>query len=159
MPALLILSAFVLIPIVEIAVFIRVGEQIGVWPTIGLTLLTALAGTILLRAQGMATLARAQAALAAGEPPVAEMLDGICLLLAGALLLTPGFVTDAVGLILFVPPVRALLGLALWRAMQRSGRVQMWGGGRGPHGPDTVIDGEYREVRDPNEAPERRRIR
>ncbi len=163
----LILLAFIGIPIVEIAVFIQVGGAIGVWPTIGLTLLTAIAGTVLLRTQGLATLARAQATLAAGEPPVAEMLDGMCILAAGALLLTPGFVTDAVGLALFVPGVRRLIGRALWRGFERSGRIHVWGGGGpgpgpGPRPPPpdgTVIEGEYREVDGTRDRPGSRRIR
>jgi UPF0716 protein FxsA len=158
--AALILLAFICVPIVEIAVFIQVGGVIGVWPTIGLTLLTAIVGTALLRAEGLATLARAQATLASGEPPVAEMLDGMCLLLAGALLLTPGFVTDAIGLILFVPPVRAMIGRALWRAFERSGRIHVWGVGGGPRPPgDRVIEGEYREVDGTPHHPDHPRIR
>jgi UPF0716 protein FxsA len=157
--AALILLAFICVPIVEIAVFIQVGGAIGVWPTIGLTILTAIIGTALLRAAGLATLARAQATLAAGEPPVAEMLDGMCLLLAGALLLTPGFVTDTVGLVLFLPPVRALIGRALWRAFERSGHIHVWGGG-GPRPPDDgVIEGEYHEVDRTRDQPGPRRIR
>ncbi len=157
----LILLAFIVIPIIEIAVFIQVGGAIGVWLTIGLTLLTAVAGTILLRTQGLATLARAQATLASGEPPVAEMLDGMCILAAGALLLAPGFVTDTIGLLLFVPAVRRLLGRALWRAFERSGHIHVWSGGRGgPRSPDgTVIEGEYHEVDGARDRPGHRRIR
>jgi UPF0716 protein FxsA len=106
-PILLLL--FIGIPILEIAVFIRVGDLIGLWPTIATVLLTAMAGTALLRHQGLATLAKARANLDAGALPVKEIFDGACLLVGGVLLLTPGFVTDAMGLALLMPPVRTVL--------------------------------------------------
>ncbi len=159
----LILLSFIVIPIVEIAVFIQVGGAIGVWPTVGLTVLTALVGTTLLRTEGLATLARAQATLAAGEPPVAEMLDGMCILAAGVLLLTPGFVTDTIGLVLFVPMVRRWIGRALWRAFERSGQIHVWGTGGKGGGPrprrDAVIEGEWHEVDGTPRHPDHPRIR
>lgn len=169
---LVILSLFIAVPLIEIAVFIQVGGVIGLWPTIALVILTAVAGTAMLRAQGLATLRRAQASLERGEAPLREVFDGACLLVAGVLLLTPGFVTDAVGLLLFLPPVRN--GLRGWlTGAVRSGRVHVerfhFGGrpppgGPGPrpgHGP-IDIEGDYRDVtpgepqppdRDPDEPP------
>ena len=99
----LIFLILIITPIVEIAVFIQVGGLIGLWPTLAAIVLTALIGTALLRQQGLATLARAQREMAAQRLPVRELFDGICLLLAGALLLTPGFVTDAIGGALLMP--------------------------------------------------------
>ena len=87
------------VPIVEIALFIKVGGLIGVWPTIGIVIATALAGAALLRRQGLATLRSARASLADNRFPIDEVFDGLCLAVAGALLLTPGFFTDAVGLL------------------------------------------------------------
>ncbi|MDX9861083.1 MAG: FxsA family protein [Rhodospirillales bacterium] len=150
---LLILLAMIGVPIVEIAVFIKVGGWIGLAPTIATVVLTALIGTALLRRQGLATLMKVRENLAAGRLPVAEMFDGLCLLLAGALLLTPGFVTDAVGFLLFVPPVRAAVGRWLSAYLLSSGRVHvhadgpMAGGGpsRPPGGPP-IIEGEYEEL-------------
>ena len=112
--AIVLLLAFVITPIVEIAVFIQIGGEIGLWPTLAIVVITAIVGTALLRAQGLATFASAQKTLARGEFPVSQVFDGACLLVAGALLLTPGFVTDGIGLTLFFPPVRDLLNGGHW---------------------------------------------
>ncbi len=101
------------VPIGEIAVLIKVGKVIGFWETIGAVILTALIGTHLLRRQGLAVLKKAQASMDENRFPVDEVFDGLCLLFAGALLLTPGFITDAIGLALFVAPFRAVL-LTTW---------------------------------------------
>jgi UPF0716 protein FxsA len=100
---------------------------IGLWPTIGLVVLTAVAGTWLLRLQGLATLARAQRSMEHNQLPVAELFDGLCLLIAGILLLTPGFVTDGFGLLLLVPPFRALLRAWVGHILARSGHVHVAG--------------------------------
>src|SRR3546814_8451455 len=98
--ALILLAAlFIGMPLLEIAVFIQVGSAIGVWPTIALTVATTLAGSLLLRAQGLATLLRARAQMDKGELPAREMFEGVCLVLAGGLLTVPGFVTDTLGLL------------------------------------------------------------
>src|SRR3546814_4014327 len=118
--ALFLLLAIIGLPIAEIAVLIQAGGLIGVGPTIGLILLTAILGTVLLRAQGMRTLDRARASLDRGEPPVGELFDGLCLLAAGGLLLLPGFITDTIGLLLFIPPVRRVLGRAVLADRKRT---------------------------------------
>lgn len=145
---LLIFLALVGVPIIEIAVFIKVGAWLGVAPTVAVIFLTALLGTALLRHQGFAVLMRVRESLAAGRFPVDEAFDGLCLLVAGVLLLTPGFVTDAIGLLLFVPPVRVLVRRAAAGWLLSSGRVATWPGGPGapPPGGPTVIDGEYEEI-------------
>ncbi|MEL0111000.1 MAG: FxsA family protein, partial [Rickettsiales bacterium] len=89
----IILFVFIAVPIAEIAVFIEAGEQFGLWPTLGLVILTAVIGTALLRHQGLQTIQRVQLSLERGEMPVGEVFTGLCLLVAGALLLTPGFLT------------------------------------------------------------------
>jgi UPF0716 protein FxsA len=151
-------AAFVIIPILEIALLIRVGGWIGVWETVGLVVLTAIVGTALLRAQGFQILARAEATMARGGFPARELFDGICVLIAGVLLLTPGFVTDAVGLALLVPGLRAVVGRGIWRAMSRSGTVRTHlhfeagyeteGDANGPDVKGEILEGEYTEVRD-----------
>ena len=108
----LLFCIFVVVPIAEIAMFIQVGDVIGLWPTIAIIIVTAFLGTALLRFQGLATLARAQGALNAGELPLESVIHGVFLLIAGLLLLTPGFITDFVGFLLFIPPLR--LGIAQW---------------------------------------------
>lgn len=97
------------VPILEIAVFILVGGQIGVLSTLGMILLTAIMGTILLRIQGFATLAKIQEKSRDGGIPGRELVNGVMILIAGVLLLTPGFVTDSIGFLLFFPPFRQFL--------------------------------------------------
>lgn len=152
--ALLLLAAFIGVPLIEIAVFIEVGGRIGLGPTLAVIVLTAMAGTYMLRLQGLVTLRRAQASLDRGELPLTEVFDGACLLVAGVLLLTPGFVTDAMGALLFLPPARALLRRLLAHRLE----VRVAGRPPGPGGPggDGVIDGEWEEVRP--EAPADRRL-
>ena len=149
---ILLLAAFIGVPIVEIAVFIEVGGVLGLWPTLGLVVLTAVLGTWQLRAQGLATLMRAREQVERGALPTRELFDGACLLVAGALLLTPGFVTDAAGFLLFFPPVRDLLLGLLARHVQTRMQTRVFVDGEevstgGPDGP--VIDGEYRDVTEP----------
>lgn len=140
---LYVIAALLVVPIVEIGVFIEVGGAIGLWPTLAVVVLTAIAGTTLLRHQGLATLARARAALARNEMPLREVIDGVFLLAAGLLLLTPGFVTDGVGFLLFVPGVRAGLRALVARRFVASGRpCPDHGDGRS----GVTIDGEYRVI-------------
>lgn len=97
------------IPILEIAVFIMVGGQIGVASTLGMILVTAILGSILLRIQGISTLARIQEKSRDGAIPGKELVNGVMIMIAGVLLLTPGFVTDSIGFLLFFPPFRHFL--------------------------------------------------
>ena len=157
---LFILFMMIAVPILEIAVFIQVGGALGVATTLAIVLLTAIVGTALLRHQGLTTLARVRKSLEQGRLPVAEVFDGLCLLVAGALLLTPGFVTDLAGLLLFFPPFRGVLRRALGRYLVASGRIEIsvsgsaMGGG-GKTGDSSIIDGEYRDVT-PKDRPDAR---
>lgn len=144
MPILILLIVFISVPLIEIALFIKVGGLIGLWPTLGIVLATAIVGTWLLRVQGRAVLMRAQDSLSRQQFPAREVFDGLCLLFAGALLLTPGFFTDAVGFLLFFPPFRSLLRTLAWRYLVVAGRVRMDMYGRMD---GEVIEGEYEEVR------------
>ena len=98
--------ALVVVPLVELFVIIQVGQWIGFLPTILLLVVISITGGILVKRQGLGAWRRAQAQLRAGEMPAAELVDGALILAAGALLLTPGFVTDAVGLVLLIPAAR-----------------------------------------------------
>ncbi len=100
---------FLCIPLIEIAVFIKIGGLLGLWPTIGIVVLTAMLGAMLFRIQGLATLRQAQASLETNVFPAREVFDGFCLLVAGMLLITPGFATDSLGFLLFFPPFRHFL--------------------------------------------------
>ncbi len=102
------------VPMMEIAAFIAVGSQIGVFPTLALVVLTAVAGSILLRIQGFGLIDRIRQVLEAGGVPDRELVHGVMILLAGVLLLTPGFVTDTMGFLLFIPPIRD----AAWRFLR-----------------------------------------
>jgi UPF0716 protein FxsA len=153
---------FIIIPIIEMVLLIQVGSMIGVIPTVGLVLLTAVIGVTLLRQQGLDTLARLQSRLANGEIPGTELLEGAMLLIGGALLLTPGFFTDAIGFSCLIPAFRRPIAQALIRQgiLNGSGFSQrqtqfhtfhQFNSGEGAtdfrrdHDHDrSIIDGEYR---------------
>ena len=149
---------FIGIPIAEIALFLQVGDLIGLWPTLAAIVGTALLGTAILRRQGLAVLRDAQQTLDQGGLPVNPVIHGLFLVIGGVLLLTPGFLTDAVGFALLVPAVRLKIASALLAALKRSKSVQVYsfdmGGSRPetsrrpPGGPDNgpIIEGEV--VRD-----------
>lgn len=107
MPLLVVL--FIIVPIVELFVIIQVGGAIGVLPTVGLLVLGSVLGSVLMRSQGRAAWRDFQAATASGRVPAREVLDGALIIFGGALLLTPGFATDALGLLLLLPPTRAIV--------------------------------------------------
>jgi UPF0716 protein FxsA len=113
MPLLVLL--FIVVPLAELYVIIQVGQAIGVLPTIGILLLDSILGSWLLRQQGRAAWQRFNTALAAGRPPASETIDGALILFGGALLLTPGFLTDLLGLALLLPPSRAAVRRVLAR--------------------------------------------
>ncbi len=153
-------ALFVGVPLLEIAVFVAVGGQIGLWPTLGAVVATALAGSVLLRVQGLSTLYRAREHMERGELPVRELFDGVCLVFAGALLLTPGFVTDGVGLLLFLPPFRAAIRRGLGSLVAARGSVHTFHGPGPDGGPPggTTIDGDFTVVdEDGGDDPPRRR--
>ncbi len=159
--AILLLAALIGVPLIEIGLFIKIGGLIGLWPTLALVLLTAALGTWQLRAQGLATLARGRQQLERGELPTRELFDGFCLVIAGALLLTPGFMTDAIGLVLFIPGFRDLLRRFLSSRLETTAEIDPAQGRTGPGPGGTVIEGEYRDVSDvgEEERPTRKRSR
>jgi UPF0716 protein FxsA len=108
---------FIVVPIVELYVIIQVGEAIGVGWTIVLLLADSILGSMLMRSQGRAAWRRFQTALAEGRTPAREVVDGVLVIFGGAFLLTPGFVTDGVGLLLLLPPTRALVRRGLVRRL------------------------------------------
>lgn len=168
------LFAFIGVPVLEIYLFISIGGEIGVFNTLGVVVLTAIVGAWLTRSQGMAVLARIQQATGEGRVPADELVEGALILLAGAVLLTPGFFTDACGFLLLIPPTRAAFRdkLKTWFAEQakrgqagghmggsfrviRFGHFSGQGPGQGPQPQDPqgrvrrddpdVIDVEYTE--------------
>jgi UPF0716 protein FxsA len=142
---------FFVTPIVEMYLLIRVGGYIGAWPTIGLVALTAVVGAGLLRVQGLATLTRGRIRLEAGQVPAREMAEGLLLAVAGVLLITPGFVTDVLGLLLMVTPARAAVAQRMLDRVVVVGAPRSPGwGGRSPDRPD-VIEGEFESRTEPGD--------
>ena len=128
MPLLL----FIAVPIVEMWILIQVGGEIGALPTIGLVVLTATIGLSLLKRQGLSTLMSARAKMDQGRIPAGELVSGVMLAVGGALLLTPGFVTDVVGFLLLITATRRWV---LRQIIERyRGKI--------------VIEGEYQQIDD-----------
>ncbi len=115
-----ILILFILVPIIELYLLIKVGSLIGVIPTLLIVILTAVIGTALLRQQGLATLQRYQRSLAEGRMPAQEVMEGLALVFGGALLLTPGFFTDAIGFLCLFPLTRKAMIRAILRRVNFS---------------------------------------
>lgn len=164
---------FIVMPFVEIALLIQLGDVLGFWRTIGIVVITAIIGAYVLQAQGAATLRRISQSMTSGEPPVKPVVDGFFLAISGAFLLTPGVVTDAIGLLLLVPPVRHAIARWGFGRILKSGQftVHTFGagetgsspgsdpgrpgktqagprsGGRPAGGDGPVIDGEFEEIK------------
>jgi UPF0716 protein FxsA len=115
------LLLFLVVPFVELYVIIQVGRAIGALNTIGLLVLVSVVGAWLVKREGLGVLRRAQARIEAGVMPGTELVDGVLILFAGALLLTPGFVTDCLAVLLLVPPVRAAIRTTAFRQLRRRG--------------------------------------
>ncbi|UXK09257.1 FxsA family protein [Shewanella putrefaciens] len=125
---------FVLIPVVELSVLIRVGEVLGTWTTIGLVLFTAILGVSLVRSQGISTLMQVQQKLTRGEAPGQEIVEGMMLAMAGVLLVIPGFVTDFIGLLLLTPLTRRPIAALVFKRMQLRVVAGLHGGMKGGFG-------------------------
>lgn len=128
------LILFIVVPIVELYFLIKVGSIIGVVPTILIVIATAAIGTALLRQQGLATLHRYQQSLSSGRLPAQEMIEGLALVFGGALLLTPGFVTDIIGFLCLIPFTRQVVIRWLLKRVRIKGATMMsqrnqWGEG------------------------------
>ncbi|MDH3263146.1 MAG: FxsA family protein [Paracoccaceae bacterium] len=136
---------FIAVPLIEIALFIQVGGWIGLWPTLAVVVLTAIIGTYLVRRQGLRALEDLRRAFEELGDPARPLAHGAMILFAGALLLTPGFFTDSVGVLLLIPAVRD----AVLHWLARRVRVETFAYGTRPkptEPPGDVIEGEYREL-------------
>ncbi|MDB1122751.1 FxsA family protein [Vibrio algarum] len=165
-PILLLL--FIFVPIVEIGLFIQVGGFLGLWPTIALVLVTAFVGASLVRSQGIATLMSVQGRLQQGEMPAQQILEGVMLAVAGVLLLTPGFMTDAFGMLVLLPAPRAKIAKELMKRVKINSvaggagfHAQGGGFGQSPFGQDpfqssrddgNTFEGEYEKKDDANDS-------
>ena len=147
------LFLFIAIPVIELYLFLTIGEEIGLWPTLLIIVATAVLGAALTRLQGARAMMRFQTAVAEGRIPHEEVLDGVMILIAGVVLLTPGFLTDACGFALLVPPIRGFLRKRLAKALK--GRVHVVTPGtattsnrRPRNGDDDVIEAEVEVLDD-----------
>ena len=131
---------FIAVPIAELAVIIQVGQAIGVWWTIALLIADSLLGSLLMRHQGRAAWRRFTESVGSGRVPAREVLDGALVLFGGAMLLTPGFLSDILGALLLLPPTRAVIRGVLVRRFGRRIVVSMTGPPRrgAAHGPADV---------------------
>ena len=130
----------IVVPVLELAVLIKIGQWIGVWATVALVVITAFTGILIISQQSFTVLRRTLEAVSEGRPPVAQVLDGLFLMVAGGLLLTPGLITDVLALLLLVPPIRR--AIAHWSMGQLL-----------QHAP-VDADGDYQP---PRERPEEQR--
>ena len=148
LPALVVL--FITVPILELFVILQIGGWLGVWPTIALLIADSVLGSVLMRSQGRTAWRRFNEALQSGRPPAREVLDGVLIVFGGALLLTPGFVTDIVGLLFLLPPTRAIARRLLVRRFAGRMVASATGPGvrRGPRGRprDFDVEGHATEV-------------
>jgi UPF0716 protein FxsA len=149
MPLLALLALFIIVPIAELYVIFKVGDAIGVLPTILLLAADSVLGSVLLRSQGRAVWRRFNEAMAAGRMPHREVQDGVAVIFGGAFLITPGFLTDIVGLLLLFPPTRSVVLRFGARviAKRMTARVTVAGGRR-----DYDVDGTATE-RPPADSP------
>ncbi len=147
----LLFLVFLAVPLAELYLLIQIGGVIGAGWTVVLVVGTALLGAFLVRAQGVSTIRRVQQNIERGQLPAMELLEGLALLVAGALLLTPGFFTDAVGFLLLTPPLRRAV-IAFGLARSRAATTDTPGAGRpgagGAARSQQTLDGEYRKLDD-----------
>ena len=143
---LLLFALFVGIPLLEIMLFIQVGGAIGLGPTILTVIVTAMIGSFLLRRQGLAVMRDAQTSLDRVELPVDSVIHAIFLVVAGAFLLTPGFLTDGLGFLLFVPQARLAIGRALWKFLSSRAEIVTVKSAEQRYYSSDTIDGEAEEI-------------
>ncbi len=149
------------IPLLELSLLIKLGQIIGVWPTIAWIIITGVAGGAVIRRQGMTAMSRMINEMQEGRPPIAPVIDGATIMFAGILLLTPGLIADTLGFLMLIPVVRqALRRYALSRftiistEVTRETRTRTWPGRSGRAGRldtnsrPTVIEGEYERLDD-----------
>ncbi len=150
MPLVGLVALFVLLPIAELYLIYQVGDSIGILPTLLLLAADSVLGSVLLRTQGRTVWRRFNEAMASGRMPHREVQDGVAVIFGAAFLITPGFITDVVGLALLLPPTRALLLRMVRRRLadRVAARVAQSGAGdRPPRRPDPDVEGTASEQR------------
>lgn len=167
MPAVLLLI-FIALPLLEIALLIKFGQNFGFWPAFGLVIATAVAGSVLLRQQGLAVWRRINDDVRSGRPPIDSVADGFLLLVAGAFLVSPGLITDTIGLLLLIPAVRVAVRRLIASRVTMSGTIFSTGSNgtvpkavpktgprSGSAGLGAVIDGEFERLGEKTTDPRR----
>ncbi len=153
MPIALLVTIFIIVPIAELYVIYKIGDAIGVLPTLLLLVVDSVLGSLLLRSQGRAVWRRFNETMAAGKVPHRELQHGIAVIFGGALLMTPGFLSDILGLLLLLPPTRAvILRLVIRRLAKRAGVPRAGADGRRPRRRDPDVEGSATE-HPPDEPP------
>ncbi len=147
------LLVFIAFPLLEIALLIKVGQTIGFWPTIVILIAAAVLGIVVVHQQGLSMMSRALAAMNEGKPPIEPVFDGFVVIMAGFLLLIPGLLTDAAGLLLLIPPVRkrAIAWATSGLFVASGGSADQAGQGARP---SMVIEGTYERLSDPPRKPD-----
>lgn len=161
---LALLLFFIAIPLLELALLIKLAGAIGFWPMLATLLTAALAGLVVMQQQGIAAMGRAMEAVAQGRPPVEPVVDGAFILLAGGLLILPGLISDALGIMLLIPPLRRFIARKSFKFMLRKAEVHVEtfeqhttrsaGSARNGSTGGTVIEGEYTRVDEAPRKPE-----
>jgi UPF0716 protein FxsA len=147
-PLLALIGLFIALPLVELYVILKVGDAIGVLWTILLLAADSVLGSLLLRAQGRSVWRRFNNALAEGKMPHREVIDGVLVIFGGAFLITPGFVTDFIGLLLLLPPTRAIIRRGVVQRLGRRVAVGVTTRSGRPPAPDYDVEGTAREYDD-----------
>ena len=141
---------FIFVPLLEIIILISVGGVIGLWPTVAIIILTAFIGAILLKRQGLKTLIRAQNQFNKGQFPIDEIFETLCFVCSAILLITPGFFTDSVGLLLFVTSFRILLKKIVTNTLIARSDIHIYTGNtqnKKTNVDQKIIDGEFEEIK------------
>jgi UPF0716 protein FxsA len=139
------LLLFILVPAAELFLLIELGRLIGTLPTLGIIIFTGVLGAYLARRQGLEVLRQMRAEMAAGQLPAGSIADGVIILLAGAVLMTPGVLTDTLGFLCLIPVTRRIIKQALWRRVEhaiRAGRIHVSTYGNMGRGPTIDIQGD-----------------
>jgi UPF0716 protein FxsA len=143
-------AVFLIVPMIEIALFIQVGGWLTLWPTLGIVVATAIVGTMLLRWQGTQVLRELQNEMQSLGNPISPLAHGALVLVGGVMMILPGFFTDIIGILLMFPPVRRLVISLLLSRVSASGKANFTFGSRASSNPnyrnDGAIDAEYSEV-------------
>ena len=146
---------FILIPIIEVVLFITIGKYIGLWNTILIIIITGIIGAVIVRNQGIATLKKGLEEIKSNKIPLQSILEGIAILISSAFLLTPGFLTDVLGIILLIPMLRLKIMIFIIEYLKKKGNFKTnfktYSSNKNTNSEDNIFEGKYEEVKDDKE--------